>query len=108
MVCRTSIVEAVSIYGDSAPKLIELTRKDIERLFENLRVAVNGADSDGVGLSAHSLKSVLSQVGANDAAAIAFELEKKGKSNDLNGAEGILGNIESEIKETFKVFETIE
>lgn len=108
MVCKSSIIEATSIYGDSTSKLIELTLKDMEKFYTSIQNAVKFLDSEELGLSAHSLKSVLSQAGAMDAAALAYELEKIGKSNDLQDADGLLQKLEIELKETKIVFEDLK
>lgn len=108
MASKSDILEAISIYGESAPKLIELTLKDLDNIFSSLKESIRSSDADGLSISAHSLKSVLSQVGAKDAAGFAFQLEKIGKANDLENASEFLQKLEVELNEVKIVFESLK
>lgn len=78
-----SIRDAVAVFGAKASKLVELTLKDADKFMAEIESAFHDGDPDSVGIAAHSLKSILKQIGAQSAADVAFEIETAGKAGDL-------------------------
>lgn len=78
-----TIRDALAAFGAKAPKLVQLTLKDADKFMAEIEGAFHGGDPDALGIAAHSLKSILKQVGAQSAADVAFEMETSGKAGDL-------------------------
>jgi HPt (histidine-containing phosphotransfer) domain-containing protein len=78
-----TIHDALAAFGPKASKLVELTLKDADKFMAEIEQAFYDGDPDLLGIAAHSLKSILKQVGARSAADIAFEIETGGKAGDL-------------------------
>ncbi len=78
-----SIHDALAVFGAKAKTLVALTLKDADRFMDEIERAFYQGDPDTVGIAAHSLKSILKQIGAESAAEVAFAMETSGKANDL-------------------------
>jgi two-component system sensor histidine kinase/response regulator len=78
-------------------EVVAVFLSDYPRLTEDLRRASNEGDGDLLMRAAHSLKGMLKNFQADSAADVAFELEKKGKSEDFNGVQEIIETLESRI-----------
>jgi CheY-like chemotaxis protein/HPt (histidine-containing phosphotransfer) domain-containing protein len=63
---------------------------------ERMRVALVRGDAAELAFIAHTLKGSSGQLGALRVAALSGELEGRGKNEDLNGAPGLLAEIEQE------------
>lgn len=70
-----------------------------------LAAAVRTADPAGVAAAAHALKGASATIGATGFAALAFELERGGKSGDLSCADSALARLESEFAEVLALLE---
>jgi HPt (histidine-containing phosphotransfer) domain-containing protein len=76
---KMAILEAVCIFGKNKAKFVALTLKDADTFYQEIQDSLRDRDFDALALSAHSLKSIMSQAGANEVAHIAYDLEKLGK-----------------------------
>ncbi len=73
-------------------KYLVNSNADLEHLVSSVR---NG-DAEGLGKTAHRLKSASANLGAMTLASICKELETAGRSRQIGGAERLLGAIQSE------------
>ena len=74
---------ALAAFGPKAQKLVVLTLKDADRFMAEIESAIDQGDAEAVGLAAHSLKSIMKQVGADTVGGLAFGMEKNGKAGDM-------------------------
>jgi CheY-like chemotaxis protein len=80
-------------------EVVEVFLDDYPRLLDNLRRSFNEGDCDTFMRSAHSLKGMLKNFKAENAAEVAFNLEKKGKEADLNGVQADIESLAAQIAE---------
>lgn len=78
-----SIKEALAAFGEKAKKLAELTLKDADQFIADIESGLQSGDSSAVGLAAHSIKSIVKQIGALELGDLCFQMETSGKSGDL-------------------------
>ena len=78
-----SIDEALSVFGERAGKLVELTLKDADNFVAEIEQAINDNNPQAAGLAAHSLKSIMKQVNALSVSDIAYEIEQNGKDGNI-------------------------
>jgi len=64
-------------------------------LMAQIESAVAQGDADALGKAAHTLKGSARAVGADEFAAIAFELEQAGKQNNLSSAPDALQRLQA-------------
>lgn len=64
-------------------------------LMAQIATAVSQGDAATLGKAAHTLKGSARSVGADEFAAIAFELEQAGKQGDLTGAPDALQRLQA-------------
>lgn len=84
------------ITGGDAEFLAELLSDFLAQtpaMIAQLESALASGDSDTLGKVAHALKGSARSVGADEFAAIAFELEQAGKSGDLSHAPDALQRL---------------
>ncbi len=94
--------ELLSMLGgefSSLEKLIDSFLEDAPHLLAELDQYIRNGDSGGVRRVAHSLKSNGADFGATRFSELCKELEMKGKSGELNGAAGLLAQIEEGYRE---------
>jgi HPt (histidine-containing phosphotransfer) domain-containing protein len=89
-----AIKEATEIFGEQAGEFIRLTLKDADNFMAEIVTETTNGNAVAVGLAAHSLKSILKQVGAEDVAAIAYEIEKAGHAGDIALCRARVGSLE--------------
>jgi len=82
---------------DFLKEVVEVFLSDYPRLVETLRRAVKESDSDLLMRSAHSLKGMLKNFQAENAAEIAFELEEQGKAGNFNGVQAGIEKLADQI-----------
>ncbi len=82
---REMLLAAFDHDWDFFTEVVEVFFEDYPRLMDNLEQGLAQGDGDGLMRAAHSLKGMLRNFQAEDAAEIAFELEKKGKAGQLEG-----------------------
>ena len=96
---------ALEQFGDSANKIIEMTLDDADNFVAAIGEAVRNDNSEDLGLEAHSLKSVLAQVGAYPLSEVANVLELKGKGDDLTDVNELYEELRSGYKEVKEIFQ---
>jgi HPt (histidine-containing phosphotransfer) domain-containing protein len=77
-------------------ELIDTFLEDAPQLLDSLNTALGAGDAEGFRRAAHSLKSNGASLGAMSFSASSKELEMMGKAGDLQGAEGMVENLQSE------------
>lgn len=107
MVNKDNILAAISIYGDMASKFLQISLSDLQKFHNAIHNSIQIADSEELAISAHSLKSILAQIGAHDASAICFELEKIAKENSLPLASEYLAKLDLEINKLKSIISEI-
>jgi signal transduction histidine kinase/ligand-binding sensor domain-containing protein/DNA-binding NarL/FixJ family response regulator len=102
---------------DSLRKLGEATGKPVvrdvvdsyldetPRRLQKMRQAMDRGDAEGFTLLAHSLKGSSAQLGAVRVAAVSAALEQQGRSSTLEGAAGLLGDLERELARVVPLLE---
>jgi signal transduction histidine kinase/ligand-binding sensor domain-containing protein/CheY-like chemotaxis protein/HPt (histidine-containing phosphotransfer) domain-containing protein len=102
---------------DSLRRLGEVTGKPIVRdvvesfleetpnRLQKMREALDRGDAEGLTFLAHSLKGSSAQLGALRVAAASAALEQQGKSAALEGAGGLLGDLEREVARVVPLLE---
>jgi len=79
-----------------AQEVVESFLRETPRRVDQMRRAVSRGDAEDLAFVAHSLKGSSGQLGALRVAALSEELEKRGRNEDLDGASGLLTEIEAE------------
>ena len=80
---------ALARVGDDLELLQEITRlflDDAPNMMSAIEQAIASQDADALGRSAHTLKGCVSNFGAAEAYEAALNLEKLGRTGDLDGA----------------------
>src|SRR6185436_7978423 len=78
--------------------LLDKFLKEAPRDVERLREALGRVDAPAFAFVAHSLKGSSAQIGAPRLAALSAELERRGRSADLDGVARLLADAENEIQ----------
>jgi signal transduction histidine kinase/CheY-like chemotaxis protein/HPt (histidine-containing phosphotransfer) domain-containing protein len=82
---------------DFVPRLIDLFEEDAPVRIAALRAAAESGDGAALSSNAHSLKSNLKSFGATRAAALALDLETRGREGNLPGAGATVAALEEEL-----------
>jgi CheY-like chemotaxis protein len=90
---REMLLAAFDHDWDFFSEVVEVFFEDYPRLLSNLEQCFEQNDSDGLMRAAHSLKGMLRNFQADNAAEIAFELEKMGKTGQLEGVKTGIGEL---------------
>jgi HPt (histidine-containing phosphotransfer) domain-containing protein len=90
------VAEFVRLYHDETPPLLSA-----------LRDGVSGGDADAIRRAAHTLKSSSANLGANHMSALAAELERKGRSGELEGIAALLADLEREADRVSQALEAV-
>jgi len=83
---------------DLLADLVEVFVDDASARLKTLREALIQADADGVAKTAHALKGSAGNLGASRMAHSAAQLEERGRSGELDGAEVLLEELQSEFE----------
>ena len=102
-----AVRSALAAFGAKAPKLVALTLKDADQFIADIESAIGRGDAEAVGLAAHSLKSILKQVGAETTGGLAFGMEKAGKAGDLGSCGTRLPALRESYVETRQLLVTV-
>jgi len=102
MVDNISLIEAFDGDWNFFKEVVEIFLDDYPRLLDNLRKSFKEGDCDVFMRSAHSLKGMLKNFRAENAAEVAFDLEKKGQEADLNGVQADIESLAAQIAEVDK------
>jgi PAS domain S-box-containing protein len=83
--------------GDSAllSELAGLFLEEYPRLMDQIRAGLAASDSEGVSSPAHQLKGILGQFGAEQARAVAIDLEMAGRKSDFTSASTLFQRLEA-------------
>ncbi len=84
-------------------EVIEIFLDDYPRLIDNLRKSFEDGDCNTLMRSAHSLKGMLKNFQAEKAAETAFDLEKKGKAENLSDVEMGIEDLSAQIAQIDKM-----
>ena len=79
--------------------IIELFKEDSVRQIATIRDAIEKKQADAVRRAAHTLKGTCGNLGAPEAAAAAWELEKLAATGDLSRAHESLRSLEAQIQQ---------
>jgi HPt (histidine-containing phosphotransfer) domain-containing protein len=102
MVDNVLLIKAFDGDWNFFKEVVEIFLADYPRLLDNLRKSLKEGDCDMFMRSAHSLKGMLKNFRAENAAEVAFDLEKKGQEADLNGVQADIESLAAQIAEVDK------
>ena len=94
-----NFARALEEFEEDRDFLLEVLAGFVEKVksqLETIQSALDNGDPEVVWKEAHSIKGGAANLTAEKLSAIAFELEKTGKSGELGGASEILGMLEKE------------
>ena len=98
----SSLLKVFDEDWDFLKEVVEVFIDDYPRVFDNLQQSFEEGDCDTFMRSAHSLKGMLKNFKAETAAEIAFDLEKKGKTADLQDVQADIDRLAAHISEVDK------
>ncbi|MBT8366797.1 MAG: response regulator, partial [Deltaproteobacteria bacterium] len=107
IVGRELLLKAFDDDWDFLKEVVEVFLSDYPKLMDDLHRALEQGDSNLLMRSAHSMKGMLQNFHAVSAAEAAFELEKKGKAEEFEGARINLENLAERIAEVDKNLRSI-
>jgi len=100
---------ALEVVGGDEELLLEAVglflEQDYPRQLKDLREGLEGQDARAVRRAAHGIKGALSSFGGQAAGELACRLETMGREGDLSGAQGVLEELEAEVKQFAAFFE---
>lgn len=80
-------------------EIVGLYLAEYPDLLEQIQSAVKTGDAPGLFRSAHTLKGSLGALGAESAQQRAFDLEMSGREGDLQGAPGMVADLENLLRQ---------
>jgi HPt (histidine-containing phosphotransfer) domain-containing protein len=94
---RTALLERLG--GDLAlfQEIAGLFREDCPKMLSEIRSAVDGVNPAALERAAHTLKGCVANFGAQAAVQAALNLEKMGRSRQIDAAPGACETLEAEI-----------
>jgi len=92
-----SIMEAVSNDMDFFLKLVQAFFDGYQNRIEEMKQFIEKNESSALKISAHTIKSSLGSIGAQEANRIAFELEKLAGTGDLKMAGEVFERLTNEV-----------
>ncbi len=78
-------------------ELAAIFAEDSPRMVETLRGAIDSASAKTVADAAHALKGAVGVFGADEAVALAYDLEKQGRSGDLARSRDVFARLGVEV-----------
>ena len=87
-------LEAMKGDRDLLKVVVEAFLEEAPTLLTTITEAIAGKDAAALRVAAHSLKGSMRYFGAEQPSAHAYELEKMGRDNNLDGAEAALADLE--------------
>ena len=99
------VLESLESLGeeDGEPFINQIIKMYLNEAPNNLakiKNAIEAKDSNLLRLEAHTLKGSSENIGAKEVSALSFEIEKKGKENDLDNVEGIYAELQKCFEDT--------
>jgi HPt (histidine-containing phosphotransfer) domain-containing protein len=83
-------------------EVVDVFLSDYPKLIDDLRQASQDLDRNLLMRSAHSLKGMLKNFRAENAAEIAYEIEKKGKDSDFEDIQTLIAALHGRVAELDK------
>jgi HPt (histidine-containing phosphotransfer) domain-containing protein len=96
---RASMLERLMNDEQLAGEVIEKFLEDIPCQIETLRRYLDVSDASGAERQAHLLKGAAANVGGEALRALAFEMEKAGKTGDLGSVAGRMDDLEIQFRQ---------
>ncbi len=90
------LLERVDNDQDLLRELLAIFKEDFPQSFLSLKTAVTAGDLKGASRLSHTLKGMLSSLGATRAAGAAAKLETLSSAGETNSLRDALSNLESE------------
>lgn len=81
---------------DLIQELVGLFKRETPSQIEAIRAAITARDAEQLRKAAHSLKGSSANLGVRLVSALGAELEKKGRSGAVEGADALLAQLERE------------
>lgn len=85
--------------------IIGIFKQEFPRLLQTLEEAVQAQDTKRVAIAAHTLKGMLSNLAASQAAATAARLEQLGRQGDSSGLERAFATFKGDTNELLPLLE---
>jgi histidine phosphotransfer protein HptB len=94
------------VMEDEFTLLLDTFFEDSVQRIRDLRADLSGCDAEAFRRTAHSLKGSASNLGAIELAGLCLRAEEMGLSGDLNGAEPLLEQIDTEYQAVSRTLES--
>lgn len=94
---RTALIERLGGDLELFHEIAGLFRGDCPKMLSDIRSALNGANPAALERAAHTLKGCVANFGAQAAVQAALNLEKIGRSRQIDAAAGACKALEAEI-----------
>jgi HPt (histidine-containing phosphotransfer) domain-containing protein len=94
------------VFGTVIPDLLAIFKEDFPRQLLALREAVEAKDGDRVATAAHTLRGMLSNLAATQAAATAARLEQMGRKNETLGFQEAFGVFQNDANKLLPQLDT--
>ncbi len=107
MSAQQAIIDALEPFGDNREKLVELTLSDAEKFTQNINQSVANSNDEEIYLAAHSLKSIMEQIGANEVAKLSQSIETAAKDGDIPTCKSLNADLQEAYIATKKLLKTI-
>lgn len=94
-------------FGANAQKVVEMTIKDSDQFIHDISLAIQENNHEDLKIAAHSLKSVVAQVGASSLSEKAKEIEHLANEKELDNIEDLTQELNIEyqrVKEVLNVY----
>ena len=97
---KPEIDKALQDFGSKAATAVSLTLKDGDHFMREIAEAVNTGQPLDAGSAAHSLKSIMRQLGCGTVAQYAYDMEQAGKGEDLAACRDVLSRLQDSYRAT--------
>lgn len=97
---EAAMKEVIDGYGEKAGMFVSLILQDADQFVSDIEHAIEQDNSGDVGLAAHSLKSIMKQLGAQDIGDLAFQLETAGKDGNLDACQTVFPELKDAYSKT--------
>jgi HPt (histidine-containing phosphotransfer) domain-containing protein len=91
---KPEIDKALQDFGSKAGTAVSLTLKDGDNFMQEIAEAVNTGNTQDAGRAAHSLKSIMRQLGCHTVADHAYSIEQAGRGDDLATCRDVLTQLQ--------------
>lgn len=87
------LMEVIGYDSDTLVELMDIFLEDAPGYLDSMASGLNSGDAQTLAQSAHTMKSVARDFGLLDLSDYCLQLEKKGKSGNLDGADRLVEQI---------------